>query len=204
MLAALQAHAAPEPQTTAECAVDARFITRRNLVRDVTLTCPSDAPDAAALQSVADRHVERLNLQGAQGLVSIASSVAFQRDGDAWFLPGPAKIVQSAPSFPARGAERGVVATCEGRVTVGADGRAQHSDWRCLASHPEEQERLEGVYVSAVESAAGRYRWLIPLDRDSACVELGFDFQLHDPDGYRVDAPAMPEDMKPQCPEQET
>lgn len=196
---------------TAQCALSyERDDARGGYPTAIRAECLSDAPDAPALQAVADAMIGRLSLdppprrsrRQAYGAFDLAESARFEQDGMGGWRAAPGqKIISRGAQFPMRAVERGAdLAYCAVGFAPDAHGAPQALETACLINNGREDSRRQ-MEAATLEAVSG---WrMLPVDmpycyKTQIATTAGVYFQGRlQPRGPGLD----PDDLPELCPQ---
>lgn len=174
--------------------------TQRGRRWTAAITCPTDVPDAAILQSAANAVLSPRRLRVEIYSRPRDSQVEFVLGQNGWDLGQITQIHRAPPSFPPIAFERNRTAHCRGAIQLRANGRRQSDEWECRSQNDQGRAEGSGPFIRASRDAIGESYWIVPLSDTTPCVETDFKFQIQFGE-VSVTAPEFPASEGPQCPE---
>jgi len=197
LLGALALQASFEPVS-----IDCRLVwTSRAQRWSPALECPSDAPDAEALQAAANAILEPNSLRIESFFEPSDLRVEFISGPQGWDLAETTSIYRAPPRYPASQASRGIAALCHGVVHLNRNGQPDSDEWVCRTNHHSNTNRGSRFFALAASRATDASYWIVPQSGGSLCLRSEHEFNLHDPDGTQSHAPEFPASEGPQCPD---
>lgn len=162
-------------------------------------TCPQDAPDADALQAVADEILARSRTRIQTVYPLRRGAVGFTLSENGWDLGAITSLHRAPPSYPPNAAGDGIAARCRGSIELRANGRRNSDSWECRTNHENGQDSLARPFIRAATDAARESYWLVPNHAVAPCTTIDFEFNTERPDGSSSNAPDFPDAEAPQC-----
>ncbi|WP_421860915.1 hypothetical protein [Oceanicaulis sp.] len=203
---AILAQASAEPLQTAICNPVGNV--EGGVIENFNLRCPTDARDAAELQSyasaVAARTVSPVPLPQRDPSISVNEEIIFHLTEEGWRLPEPTWLIQTLARYPGRAAERGLEGRCNMRLELSPTGLPVQIDTRCQAYRRNDSPRSGGsVFEGNAIAASGNSVWLLPLELETACITSEHDFMLSNGrnDDIHRDWHEHPVEGAPTCPD---
>jgi hypothetical protein len=200
------AQAPAEPLQTAICNPVGNV--EGGVIENFNLMCPTDARDAAELQSyasaVAARTVSPVPLPQRDPSISVNEEIIFHLTGEGWRLTEPTWLIQTLARYPGRAAERGLEGRCNMRLELSPTGLPVQIDTRCQAYRRNDSPRSGGsVFEGNAIAASGNSVWLLPLELETACITSEHDFMLSNGrnDDFERGWHEHPVDGAPTCPD---
>ena len=182
---------------TADCQLSWELAGRR---WEPSVTCPTEAPEAEALQAVAADILEQSHVRIESYFPLRPNTITFVMTDDGWDLSRVTPLHRAPPSYPPNAAADGVAARCRGVVELRDNGRRRRDTWECRSNHENGPDSGARPFERAATDAARNSYWLIPNQAVSPCTEIDFEFNTQSPDGSTSMAPEFPQADAPLCP----